>query len=200
MKLGGLGMVVRWYQIFSGALAVTILCSGCAIIRFAGDTVVFAGKVTTTLVKTTAAVVVTTAKVTVGTVRYFTGERKVKLRRDGDSYYVSARINGKRKVELLVDTGATSVQLSEKQAKTIGIPLDQAEVVRCELADGSIIEAKSVMLDEVKVGSVEAEDVHAVILPTDSDEGLLGMSFLGGFEFSIDTEKELLILRYREKK
>ncbi len=181
--------------------------TSCRVIGVAGDTVEFTGKVASTAIRTTGTAVVTTAKVaqTTGrighaTVLFFAGNRKVKLEREGGSYYVRARINRKQTARLLVDTGATSVQISQRLARRLGINIYEGEAVKCTLADGSRVNGHIVTLKEVNLGGVRAKGVDAVVLDSGGDrdfDGLLGMSFLENFQFRIDTREDLLILRHR---
>lgn len=183
--------------------AVVPLLASCRLLWFAGDVVEFTGKVVVTSVKTTAVVVQTTAKLTGATVSYFAGKRKVPLEREGSSYYVTARINRRHKARLLLDTGATSVQISPALARRLGIDLDGAERVRCILADGSTTTARVATLREVRLRrKIKVEDVRALVLDhdqTDDSDGLLGMSFLGHFIFQFDPANDALILRCRPR-
>jgi aspartyl protease family protein len=176
-------------------LGVSLLPMGCALIEFAGDTIVFAGKVTTTVVKTGVVIIESGVGLVAGSVRYFAGERRIPLRKEGNSYYVKAKLNNDEKYWFLLDTGATSMQISHGQALVLGIDPGDCKIIKVQLANGRRILARSVVLDEVQVGSVEVEDVHAIILPGNSIEGLMGMSFLGNFTFSIDPEESELVLK-----
>lgn len=113
---------------------------------------------------------------------------------------VSALLNKKVDASLLLDTGASTVLLSNRIAKKLGKKImDKGEPVRVQVADGRQVEAKYIVLDSLSVQGVEAKDVGAVVLAEDSDmdleDGLLGMSFLSRFNFQIDTVNKKLILR-----
>lgn len=186
--------------------AVFPVFSACSVVELAGDVVVLTGKVAVTAVKTTGAVVVATGKIAgaaVGaTVRYFKGKETVKLEREGDSYIVRAKINGKKKARLILDTGATSVQISPKLAKKLGIKVSKGEQVMVTLADGSSIAARLIVLDEVRLDDVRVNDVQALVIEGSYEQdtdGLLGMSFLNNFIFQIDPDKNLLILECKPR-
>lgn len=91
-------------------------------------------------------------------------------------FYVHAKVNGEL-VRFLVDTGATSVALSEDDAQRVGINFDPAafEVVG-EGASGPV-RGKLVMIDSVEVEGKLVNDVSGVVL-ADSDLSLLGQSYL----------------------
>ena len=61
--------------------------------------------------------------------------------------------------------------------------------------------AAAVSLDSVKVGDAKAQDVNATVLLEDSKDiknGLLGMSFLSKFHFTLDQKGQKLVLRKLE--
>lgn len=102
--------------------------------------------------------------------------RTVTLQRGPDGHYrAEALINGQR-VNVLVDTGATGVAISQRIADKLGITSRTA--VRTSTANGDAV-AYMTRLQSVKLGGVEAKDVSALIAPGLDGDILLGMSFLG---------------------
>ena len=102
-------------------------------------------------------------------------DRTVTLARGLDGHYrAEALING-HKVNVLVDTGATGVAVSERVANRLGLPRRGA--VRTATANGDSV-AYMTRLQSVKLGGVEAHDVAALIAPGLAGDVLLGMSFL----------------------
>lgn len=98
------------------------------------------------------------------------------LKRGLDGHYrTEALINGE-KVEVLVDTGATGVAISQAVADKLN--LKSISAVRTNTANGDAV-GYMVRLDSVKVGGVEAKSVSAMIAPGLQGEVLLGMSYLG---------------------
>ena len=101
--------------------------------------------------------------------------RTVVLQRGTDGHYrAQAFING-RQVDVLVDTGATGVAISQKVADTLG--LKSRTAIRTTTANGDTI-AYMTRLESVKLGGAEAKNVAAVIAPGLAGDVLLGMSFL----------------------
>jgi aspartyl protease family protein len=93
-------------------------------------------------------------------------------------YRIQGSINGYY-VGFLVDTGASLVALSERQAKQMGIDYaksnERAAVVTAQGQANSYL----VELDTVVVGGIEKHNVRAAVIPGDYPvEVLLGMSFL----------------------
>lgn len=99
----------------------------------------------------------------------------VVLKRGLDGHYrAEALING-QKVNVLVDTGATGVAISQHLADELG--LEGRSAVRTVTANGETV-AYTTRLKTVQLGGIEARDVAAIIAPGLGGDALLGMSFL----------------------
>lgn len=100
----------------------------------------------------------------------------VVLQRGLDGHYRSeAFINGK-KVDVLVDTGATGVAISQQLADQLG--LKSVTAIGVNTANGGSV-GYIVRLKSVKIGGIEESNVSAMIAPNLEGDVLLGMSFLG---------------------
>lgn len=100
----------------------------------------------------------------------------VVLKRGLDGHYrAEALINGE-KVNVLVDTGATGVAISQSIADRLN--LKSVNAIRTNTANGDSI-GYMVRLESIKLGGVNANDVSAMIAPGLDGDVLLGMSFLG---------------------
>ncbi len=103
-------------------------------------------------------------------------ESTVILKRGVDGHYrTEALING-QKVDVLVDTGATGVAISQNVADKL--KLQSIDAIRTNTANGDSV-GYLVRLASVQIGGVKAENVSAMIAPTLDGDVLLGMSFLG---------------------
>jgi aspartyl protease family protein len=103
-------------------------------------------------------------------------EAVVVLKRGLDGHYrAEALING-QKVNVLVDTGATGVAIS--QAVADRLQLKSVSAIRTATANGDAV-GYLVRLESVKLGGLEANNVSASIAPGLQGDVLLGMSFLG---------------------
>ncbi len=100
----------------------------------------------------------------------------VVLKRGLDGHYrAEALINGE-KVDVLVDTGATGVAISQGIADKLN--LKSIDAIRTNTANGDSV-GYMVRLKSVQIGGVSAHDVSAMIAPGLDGDILLGMSFLG---------------------
>ncbi len=99
----------------------------------------------------------------------------VVLKRGLDGHYRAEALINNQKVDVLVDTGATGVAISQAVANKLG--LKSIEAIRTNTANGDSV-GYMVRLNSVKVGGVEAKGVSAMIAPGLEGDALLGMSFL----------------------
>lgn len=104
------------------------------------------------------------------------------VRGRGGDFAVSTRINGAR-VPMVLDTGASSVVLTQEAAKAAGLPLEVLTyTVTVDTANGRT-RAAPVTLDRVAVGSLTERSVPALVAQSgELKHNLLGMSFLNRLE------------------
>jgi aspartyl protease family protein len=108
-------------------------------------------------------------------------------------YFTKADINN-RGVEVLVDTGASTVALSYEDADRIGLrPSTLTYDIEVGTANG-IGKAARVVLREVEIDNVRVSDVEGMVLQKGALRGtLLGMSFLSRLRsFSVENGKLVL--------
>lgn len=113
-----------------------------------------------------------------------------------DVIVVTASVNGV-KGQFIVDTGASVVSMTQHFAETAKVPMTGGFSVRMQTANG-ISNAQSSSASKIQLGHIEANDVAAVVLPSESTslgdgiDGLLGRSFLSRFDVTFGA-KELKI-------
>lgn len=96
--------------------------------------------------------------------------------RDGH-YYLTLEVNGKP-VRFMVDTGASQVVLTQRDALRAGIDPDElAYSGRANTANGTVRTAP-VVLDEISLGPIRDRGVTAAVNEGEMGESLLGMSYL----------------------
>lgn len=123
----------------------------------------------------------------------------VKLIKVGDSNIVDVVVNEKKRTKLVLDTGATSVVISNAVAKQCVPNLSAAETVNFTSVTGSG-SGRAVKLTSLRVGTAKVSNVEAIVhdMPANSnDEGLLGMTFLKHFRVTLDSENSALWLTTR---
>jgi aspartyl protease family protein len=93
-------------------------------------------------------------------------------------FRAEARVDGRR-LDFLVDTGASMVVLRESAAARIGIfPMPADYTARVSTANGKIKAARA-KLDRIELGDITVFDVQALVLPDEAlAQNLLGVSFL----------------------
>jgi aspartyl protease family protein len=121
--------------------------------------------------------------------------RTVEIARSGSgSFSLAMQVNGAR-VPMVLDTGASSVVLTQEAAKAAGLPLEVLNYsVNVDTANGRA-RAAPVTLDRVSIGGITERSVPALIAqPGQLRMSLLGMSFLNRLE-SWEVRGERLLMR-----
>lgn len=121
--------------------------------------------------------------------------RKARLKMDSRGHFITtARMNG-RNIEVLVDTGATSVAINKKTARRLGLNLKPSDFkYTVNTANGST-KAASAMIDKIQIGNVTVKNVQAAVLDDSAlSATLLGMSFLKELRsFEVKNQQLLLV-------
>ena len=112
----------------------------------------------------------------------------------GGHFYSKALINGKS-VQVLVDTGATSVALGADEAQRLGLDFKAGKQVRVATANGPA-QAWQIKLSSLRMGDVELFDVDAVVTASYMPMVLLGNSFLTRFQMTRTNDQMVLVKRF----
>ena len=115
-------------------------------------------------------------------------------RAQSSDFQIATDING-HSIPMILDTGASSVVLTNEAAKAIGLPVEVIKyTVNIATANGHT-KAAEVTLDRVAVGSIVERAVPALIAqPGQLKTSLLGMSFLNRLQ-SWEVRGDKLVLR-----
>ena len=114
----------------------------------------------------------------------------------GGNFLVEVTFNGSTKANLMVDTGASMVTISEGLAKKLGLNFGTRSPRMPFSTAGGKIWMPVVALDSVQVGNAAVKMVEATVNNKMGEEGgLLGMSFLGDFRMEIDQTNSKMILK-----
>jgi len=119
--------------------------------------------------------------------------------RRGRHHLVDSELSGpdgvRRKVQLIVDTGATSVVLPLSMTETLGFRAEDLKDGWAQTAGGRV-PVKSARLGLVKVGRAQSRDVAVTFIDDEKIEGqaLLGMSFLERYRLTVEDNANRIIL------
>lgn len=115
------------------------------------------------------------------------------ITRDPDGhFYADVQVNGTR-LRMLVDTGATAIVLTQRDAVAAGVGAGPGEFTAVAQTAGGAVHYKPVTLDRVAVGSLSATRVPAAVTETGLSVSLLGQSFLRELK-SVRIEDDRMIL------
>ncbi|HVJ86429.1 MAG TPA: TIGR02281 family clan AA aspartic protease [Caulifigura sp.] len=123
----------------------------------------------------------------------------VPLRRDRNTFWATVKLNGDHSVEMVVDSGASIVQLPWEAAVAAGIKPDKdSPKIRLRVADGRSVDAWRMTIDAMQLGPFTTNNVECVVLDSAAKNApaLLGMSFLGAFRFELNAGQSTLSLSH----
>lgn len=106
------------------------------------------------------------------------GSREVTLYAQPDGhFYARVEVEGKE-ILFMVDTGASDIALSRKDADRLGISPSEREFTRIYQTANGTMRGAPVTLDSVAIGPIDVRNVAASVAEGDMGISLLGMSFL----------------------
>ncbi|MBY8975660.1 TIGR02281 family clan AA aspartic protease [Rhodobacteraceae bacterium NNCM2] len=120
-------------------------------------------------------------------------ERSVALSRDRSGHFVAnVEING-QPVKFLVDTGASDIVLSRKDAERVGLDQGKLAFLGDAMTANGTVKTAEVVLDSVKLGDFLDHDVRARVNGGDLFSSLLGISYLDRFRsWKVEGDKMVL--------
>lgn len=108
-------------------------------------------------------------------------------------FRTTGQINGKS-IEFMVDTGASSVVISQADADRLGLDYKNAPQGWASTANGTA-PFRLITLSAVRIGDVEVANVEAAVIPAPMRGALLGNSFL--MRFQMKRENDVMRLEKR---
>lgn len=111
----------------------------------------------------------------------------------GGHYTSIGMING-QVTSFLLDTGATSIAISQAEAEKLGLRYLHGKRIVTQTANG-IVPAYMIQLDSVRLGEVEVRHVDAIVIPARLSHVLLGNTFLNRFQMRRENDVMTLELR-----
>jgi aspartyl protease family protein len=93
-------------------------------------------------------------------------------------FEVEGRIDGRR-LDFMVDTGASVIALTERDAASLGIHPSQRDYTAAVKTANGVVHAAPIELNMVEVDDLMVHNVAAMVLPEGAlSDNLLGLSFL----------------------
>ncbi len=121
----------------------------------------------------------------------------IELHREGGVDHVYASL-GKVSTKMVFDTGASITTISAKLAGRIGLkPKAGDPPIRLTTADGTVVEAKRMVIPSVRVGKFTVQNVECAVMPAEKGDvnPLLGQSFFKHFKVEYSAEARKLSLK-----
>jgi len=107
-------------------------------------------------------------------------------------YYLTAEVNG-TPVEFVIDTGASQIVLSERDARRAGIDTEGLVYIGRAITANGEVRTAPVRLDRLAIDPFADERVRAVVNEGELDRSLLGMDYLQRFS-SVEISGNRLVL------
>ncbi|WP_428627381.1 retropepsin-like aspartic protease family protein [Sphingopyxis sp.] len=114
-------------------------------------------------------------------------------RSDDSHFYADTQVNGTN-IRMMVDSGASIIALTRRDAEAIGIDVDRLPVTGTARTAGGDVPMRTVMLDRVEVDGIEVRQVQAAVVDADMGVSLLGQSYLSKLA-AVNVEGDTMTLR-----
>ncbi|GLK63561.1 TIGR02281 family clan AA aspartic protease [Paracoccus kondratievae] len=112
--------------------------------------------------------------------RMLEGNRiEVPVGNDGH-YHLQAEVNG-TPIRFVIDTGASTIALGPRDAARVGIDTESLAYAGQARTANGLVETATVLLDSVAIGDIRDSRVPAVVLRSELEQSLMGMSYLSKF-------------------
>jgi aspartyl protease family protein len=122
-------------------------------------------------------------------------ESAIAVPRGNDGHYhLTLDVNGTA-VDFVIDTGASQVVLSQRDAARIGIDANSLDYSGAASTANGVVRTAPVVLDQVRLGDITDRNVPAVVNGGDMDNSLLGMTYLGLYNRIEISNGELVLNR-----
>jgi aspartyl protease family protein len=108
------------------------------------------------------------------------------LEQDFNGHFWGNAIINNKKLPIMIDTGASTIAISKKDAKKLGISTKNLSFFQTAITAGGIIKYDIVTLKKFSFEGIEFKNIDIAILDNQTVMPLLGMNFLerlSKFEF-----------------
>ncbi len=122
-------------------------------------------------------------------------ESTIAVPRSNDGHYhLTLDVNGTA-IDFVIDTGASQVVLSQRDAARIGIDANSLNYSGAASTANGVVRTAPVVLDQVTLGDITDRNIPAVVNGGDMDNSLLGMTYLGLYNRIEISNGELVLNR-----
>ena len=115
----------------------------------------------------------------------------IKSRRSGIPV-IDVMFNGQYTFEMMLDTGASSVVITEQMAKTLKV--NHSETVWVSTPSSNYFQMPAGYIYSIGVGKLTQKNTHVITSPS-MDMGLLGQSFFSQYDVTIKSD----VVEFRER-
>ncbi len=126
---------------------------------------------------------------------------RVPLVRRQEHFLVRADIGGYGTISLLIDTGASLTVLKQSVSRKLGLPEQGApQSILMHTPNGDVV-ASVLQVDYLRIADLPVRDFRFAVLNMENlpeADGLLGMNYLGRFDFYINQDEAVLYLSDRK--
>ncbi|WDE10583.1 retropepsin-like aspartic protease [Thalassomonas haliotis] len=130
----------------------------------------------------------------------YTEPSRIPLIQEGQHYIVRGLINQDHPVALMLDTGASISLLSQDTFEQLGLAAQASfiETIRLNTA-GGVVNSSLYQVSSFEISGYILKDMHFAVSPyfSSDHDGLLGMNYLGRFNFYIDQADNSLKLEQK---
>ncbi|KJV69000.1 retropepsin-like aspartic protease family protein [Candidatus Neoehrlichia procyonis] len=130
-------------------------------------------------------------------ISYIRDDGSIELRKSKNGHFYINTVINDQNIIFLIDTGATDVILSLKDARKIGKYLKYLQRIKSYHTANGIVKAVYVEIPEIKIGNIVVNNVKASINTSGIETSLLGMSFLKNFYFVMKKDRLALYPYYK---
>ena len=109
------------------------------------------------------------------------GADTVTLRRGRDGHFAALVMVNGVEVDFLVDTGATGIVLTRRDAARVGLDPDRLNYISSAQTANGRVSTAPVVLDEMRLGRFADHDVRATVNGGELFNSLLGMDYLSRY-------------------
>lgn len=123
-------------------------------------------------------------------------EGEIVLSRHADGhFYLDALANNKTTIKFLIDTGASGVAITQKDAINMGIDISKLNYTQASSTANGISYSAPIRIKKLQIGKKIFHDIDAHVSSGGLDVSLLGMSVLDDFN-DLRFIKDNLVLKY----